>query len=150
MALVFFGLLKVRVSPFHKARDTGRETACTFKKKQLRFGMTSIFEKIIKKEIPAKIVFEDELCLAFHDIAPQAPTHIILIPKTTEIDRIANATTHHQDLLGHLVLVAADIAKEQKLKDYRLVINNGESAGQSVFHLHLHILGGRDFGWPPG
>jgi histidine triad (HIT) family protein len=112
--------------------------------------MTTIFEKIIKKEIPAKIVFEDEHCLAFHDIAPQAPTHIVLIPKTTEIDRIAHAKKTHQELLGHLLLQAAEIAREQGLKDYRLVINNGENAGQSVFHLHVHILGGRAFGWPPG
>ena len=112
--------------------------------------METIFSKIIKKEIPAKIVYEDDLCLAFHDVLPQAPVHIILIPKTTEIDRIANANKSHQGLLGHLQLKAAEIAKQQGLKDYRLVINNGEGAGQSVFHLHMHLLGGRDFAWPPG
>ena len=104
--------------------------------------METIFSKIVKKEIPAKVVFEDNLCLAFHDVAPQAPTHIILIPKTTEIDRIANAKISHQELLGHLLLKAAEIAQQQGLLDYRLVINNGEAAGQSVFHLHIHIIGG--------
>jgi len=110
----------------------------------------TIFEKIIKKEIPADIVYEDDLCLAFKDINPQAPTHIQLIPKITEIDRFENIKPKHKDLLGHLLLKAAEIAKAQNLKHYRLVINNGEGAGQSVFHLHIHILGGRPMGWPPG
>lgn len=112
--------------------------------------MENLFKKIIDRKIPANIVFEDDLCLAFRDISPQAPTHILLIPKTTEIDRIANMRASHKELLGHLALKAAEIAKKQGLTDYRLVINNGESAGQSVFHLHIHILGGRSFGWPPG
>lgn len=110
----------------------------------------NIFKKIIDKEIPAKIVYEDNLCLAFKDINPQAPVHILLIPKIDEIDRLANATEKHEKLLGHLLLQAKKIANEQKLTDYRLVINNGEKAGQSVFHLHIHILGGRPFSWPPG
>lgn len=112
--------------------------------------MATIFEKIIKKEIPANIIYEDDLCLAFKDTSPQAPVHVLLIPKTTEIDRIANAKELHQGLLGHLVLRAAEVARQQGLADYRLIINNGESAGQSVFHLHIHILGGRAFAWPPG
>jgi len=112
--------------------------------------MTTIFKKIIDKEIPADIVYEDDLCLAFKDINPQAPVHIQLIPKITEIDRLANAKEQHKDLLGHLILKAKDIAKQQNLEHFRIVINNGEQVGQSVFHLHLHILGGRAMGWPPG
>lgn len=112
--------------------------------------MTTIFKKIIDKEIPAKIAYEDDLCLAFHDINPQAPVHILLIPKITEIDRLCHAKAKHQDILGYLLLKAGEIAKAQKLANYRLVINDGAAAGQSVFHLHLHILGGRDFSWPPG
>lgn len=110
----------------------------------------TLFAKIINREIPANIVYEDELCLAFKDINPQAPVHILLIPKTTEIDRLSLAEKKHQDLLGHMLLTASSIAKTQKLKDYRIVINDGPQAGQSVFHLHLHILGGRAFHWPPG
>lgn len=112
--------------------------------------MTTLFKKIIDKEIPAQIVFEDNLCLAFKDINPQAPVHILVIPKTTEIDRLSNASEKHEKLLGYLLLQAKNIAKQQKLTDYRLVINDGEQAGQSVFHLHIHILGGRAFSWPPG
>lgn len=112
--------------------------------------MSTIFSKIIAKEIPAKIIFEDDLCLAFHDVNPQAPVHILLIPKITEIDRLDNATLSHQPLLGHLLLKVSEIAHGLGLSDYRVVINNGEGAGQSVFHLHLHILGGRELAWPPG
>ena len=110
----------------------------------------SIFAKIINKEIPADIIHEDDLCLAFRDVNPQAPTHILVIPKTTEIDKLSHAKKEHQDLLGHLLLVSKNIAQRLGLNDFRLVINNGEGAGQSVFHLHIHILGGRDFAWPPG
>lgn len=110
----------------------------------------TLFAKIINREIPANIVYEDELCLAFKDINPQAPVHILLIPKTTDIDRLSRAEKKHQDLLGHMLLTASSIAKTQKLKGYRIVINDGLQAGQSVFHLHLHILGGRAFSWPPG
>lgn len=112
--------------------------------------MTTIFKKIIDREIPAKIIYEDDLCLAFHDVNPQAPVHILLIPKMTEIAKLANANSNHQNLLGYLLLTAKDIAATLKLSDFRLVINNGAGAGQSVFHLHLHILGGRPLAWPPG
>lgn len=110
----------------------------------------TIFKKIIDGEIPCKKVFEDDLCLAFHDINPQAPCHIVLIPKITEIDRLASANKTHQNVLGHLLLKSADIAKSQGFDDFRVVINNGEGSGQTVFHLHLHILAGRDLSWPPG
>lgn len=110
----------------------------------------TLFKKIIDREIPANIIYEDALCLAFTDVNPQSPVHILIIPKTTELDRLASATEKHKELLGHLMLKASEIAKKQGLKDYRLVINNGEEAGQSVFHLHLHLMGGRKFSWPPG
>lgn len=112
--------------------------------------MTTIFKNIIDKKIPANIAYEDELCLAFHDVNPQAPVHVLLVPKTTEIDRLSHANESHRDLLGHLMLKAKDVAKTLGLKDFRLVVNDGEGAGQTVFHLHIHILGKREFSWPPG
>ena len=110
----------------------------------------TLFEKIINREIPADIIYEDDLCIAFKDISPQAPVHVLLVPKKV-IDRIANATVEDQNLLGHMLLKAGDIAREQGVgEDFRLVVNNGEGAGQTVFHLHMHILGGRGLAWPPG
>ena len=110
----------------------------------------TLFTKIINREIPADIIYEDELCLAFRDINPQAPLHALLIPKAP-IAKLADADSSNQSLLGHLMVVAPKIAKEQGYLDaFRLVINNGEAAGQTVFHLHLHILAGRDLHWPPG
>ena len=111
--------------------------------------MPGLFTKIINREIPADIVYEDEICLAFKDINPQAPVHILLIPKK-EIASLKDAADGDQALLGHLLLKASHIAKEQKLEGYRVALNTGASAGQTVFHLHLHILGGRNMGWPPG
>lgn len=111
----------------------------------------TIFSKIIRKEIPADIVFEDERALAFRDVSPQAPTHILVIPKKN-IPKLADASNEDADLLGHLMIVARDIARKEGLNEsgYRLIVNNGSSAGQTVFHLHVHILGGRPFSWPPG
>lgn len=110
----------------------------------------TIFDKIIAKEIPADIVFEDDDCLAFRDINPQAPTHILLIPKKP-IERLADAQEEDQALLGKLMLKAGDIARAQGCGDaFRLVVNSGAGAGQDVFHLHLHILAGRPMHWPPG
>ena len=112
--------------------------------------MPTIFGKIINREIPAKIVYEDEQCLAFRDVNPQAPTHVLLIPKK-EIPRLADATDADQAVLGHLMIVAGRIARELGVDDaFRLVVNNGADAGQSVFHLHLHLLAGRKLTWPPG
>ncbi len=112
--------------------------------------MTTIFSKIIAREIPADIVYEDELCLAFRDVNPQAPTHVLIIPRK-EIPRLVDATPEDQALLGHLMLAAGKVAKELGVGEaFRVVINNGAEAGQSVFHLHLHILAGRGFRWPPG
>ena len=110
----------------------------------------TIFAKIIRREIPADIVYEDDLCLAFRDVNPQAPVHILVIPKQP-IARLVDAGADDQSLLGHLMITANRIATEQGIgAAFRLVVNNGASVGQSVFHLHLHILGGRSFTWPPG
>lgn len=110
----------------------------------------TIFSQIIDRKIPAEIVYEDEQCLAFRDINPQAPVHILLIPKAA-YPRLADVPGDAQTLLGHLLLKAVEIARAQGIGEaFRLVVNNGEAAGQSVFHLHLHILGGRAFRWPPG
>ena len=112
--------------------------------------MSTIFKKIIDKQIPADIVHEDERCLAFRDVNPQAPTHVLVIPKQ-EIARVSDAVNADAELLGHLLLVAGRVATQLGLKDgFRLVINNGPQAGQSVDHLHVHILGGRQMNWPPG
>jgi histidine triad (HIT) family protein len=110
----------------------------------------TIFGKIIRREIPADIVYEDELCIAFRDVSPQAPVHILLIPKQPYA-RLVDVPADAQALLGHLLLKAGEIARAEGVGDaFRLVTNNGAEAGQSVFHLHLHILAGRKFGWPPG
>lgn len=111
----------------------------------------TLFEKIASKEIPARIVYEDDLAVAFQDINPQAPVHILLVPRRC-IPRLGDAGADDQALLGHLLLKAAEVASKAGLAStgYRLVINHGRDAGESVPHLHLHILGGRPLGWPPG
>ncbi|NJK36962.1 MAG: histidine triad nucleotide-binding protein [Oscillatoriales cyanobacterium RM2_1_1] len=110
----------------------------------------TVFSKIIRREISADIVYEDDLVLAFKDIASQAPFHVLLIPKKV-IPSLSNVTPADQELLGHLLLTAHQIAKEAQLENgYRIVINNGADGGQTVYHLHLHILGGRQMQWPPG
>ena len=109
----------------------------------------TLFSKIVRREIPADIVYEDELAMAFRDIAPQAPTHVLVIPKEP-IESLATASD--TGLLGHLMGVARDVARAEGLEEsgYRVVTNIGEDGGQSVFHLHLHVLGGRPLSWPPG
>ena len=111
----------------------------------------TLFEKIIGREIQAQIVFEDDLVVALKDIKPAAPTHILIVPKKA-IPRIAEASPEDHKVLGHMLLKAAEIAKQVGLNKtgYRLVINNGPDAGESVPHLHCHILGGRKLAWPPG
>lgn len=110
----------------------------------------TLFEKIIAREIPADIVFEDDQCLAFRDINPQAPVHILVIPKKP-IPMVVEAGTDDEPLLGHLLTTASKIASDEGYGDaFRLAINNGAKAGQTVFHLHVHILAGRQFAWPPG
>ena len=112
--------------------------------------METIFTKIINKEIPADIIYEDELALVFKDIQPQAPTHLLIIPKKP-IPMLSDASPEDQELLGHLMLVAGEVSRMLELDDtFRLVTNNGANARQSVFHLHLHLLSGRPLNWPPG
>lgn len=110
----------------------------------------TLFTRIINREIPADIVYEDDLCLAFKDVSPQAPMHVLIIPKKP-IVKIADTSLDDAGLLGHLLVKAGEIAREQGYGDaFRLVTNSGAGAGQSVFHLHIHIMGGRPFTWPPG
>lgn len=110
----------------------------------------TIFSKIIRREIPADIVFEDDLCLAFRDVAPQAPVHILVIPKKP-IPKLADAVAEDQAVLGHLLWVVKTIADQEGLVNgYRTVINTGDDGGQTVYHLHIHLLGGRSLAWPPG
>ena len=107
-------------------------------------------KKIINKEIPAEIIYEDDISIVIEDINPQAPTHLLIIPKKV-IPKLSDASTEDRDILGHLMLVAGKIAEQLELDEtFRLVINNGAKAGQSVFHLHLHLLSGRSLNWPPG
>ena len=109
----------------------------------------TLFGKISRGEIPTDFVYEDELAVAFRDIAPQAPTHILVIPRKP-IARLSLAEEGDEELLGHLLRVAGRVANEAQLEDYRVVVNDGAGAGQTVFHLHLHVIGGRPLSWPPG
>lgn len=111
----------------------------------------TLFEKIIARQIPANVVYEDDQVFAFHDIKPQAPTHVLIIPKKPVV-RIGEAQPEDQALLGHLFLKASQVARQLGLAEsgYRLVVNNGRDAGEAVPHLHVHILGGRTLDWPPG
>ena len=108
-----------------------------------------IFTKIIDREVPADIIYEDSKCLAFKDLVPQAPVHLLLIPKK-EIPSAREISPEDQELMGHLMVKIPEIAAIAGLSSYRLVVNAGEGAGQTVFHLHIPILGGRKFDWPPG
>ena len=111
----------------------------------------TLFEQIINREVPAQIIYEDDRCVAFRDINPQAPIHVLVIPKKA-IPRLGEATDSDETLLGHLLLTAAEIAKREGIAEngYRLVVNQGWHAGESVPHLHVHLLGGRQMKWPPG
>jgi histidine triad (HIT) family protein len=110
----------------------------------------TIFEKIIAREIPAKIIWEDDDAVAFHDVNPQAPVHVLIVPKRV-VPRLAEAKDQDRELLGKLLLVARDLATTLNLSSgYRVVINNGPDAGESVPHLHVHLLGKRALAWPPG
>ena len=117
----------------------------------LIYDDSNVFARILRKEIPARILHEDHLCLAFADITPQAPTHFLVIPKRP-LARLADAGAEDKAVLGHLLWAAADIATRLEVAHdgFRVVINNGARAGQSVFHLHVHVLAGRDMAWPPG
>jgi len=112
--------------------------------------MATIFQKIINREIPAEIIFEDDTCISIKDIEPQAPFHSLIIPKKL-IARVGEADDADEQILGHLLLAAKKIAQEQKLEQgFRIVINNGSDGGETVPHLHVHLLGGRKLTWPPG
>lgn len=111
----------------------------------------TLFERIIARELPADIVYEDDWCVAFRDIHPQAPTHVLVVPRRPLVN-VAHAEDGDAELLGRLLLAARDVARRLGVEQggYRLVLNNGEGAGQSVFHLHCHLLAGRPLRWPPG
>ena len=110
----------------------------------------TLFEKIINREISADIIYEDDLSIVIKDIQPQAPTHLLIIPKKV-IPKLSDASNNDELILGHLMLVAGKVANQLDLNDtFRIVINNGAKAGQSVFHLHLHLLSCRSLNWPPG
>ena len=109
----------------------------------------TIFGRILRGELPCDQVYADDLCLAFRDVQPQAPVHVLVIPREP-IAQLADAGPEHQELLGHLLLVAAQVARQEGLSDWRTVINSGAEACQTVFHLHVHVIGGRALAWPPG
>ncbi|MFM7314528.1 MAG: histidine triad nucleotide-binding protein [Cyanobium sp.] len=109
----------------------------------------TIFGRILRGEIPCDQVHADEQCLAFRDVSPQAPVHILVIPREPVVN-LAEAGEEHAQLLGHLLLVAAQVARQEGLSGFRTVINSGAEAGQTVFHLHVHVIGGRPLAWPPG
>ncbi|CAM9530414.1 unnamed protein product [Ectocarpus sp. 13 AM-2016] len=115
-------------------------------------GEATIFDKIISKEIPADIIHEDELCLAFKDISPQGPVHFLVIPKSRDgLTQLSKAVESNKALLGHLMFVAQKVAKEQGLDEgFRVVVNDGVQGCQTVYHLHIHVIGGRQLKWPPG
>lgn len=119
-------------------------------KDQQQHTEPTLFEKIISRDIAADIIYEDEHCLAFKDINPQAPVHVLLIPKQ-HLDRLGNAQAEDAPWLGHMLSIIPKLSTQLGIADnFRVVINNGAGAGQSVFHLHMHILGGRAMTWPPG
>ncbi|ESO95116.1 hypothetical protein LOTGIDRAFT_188989 [Lottia gigantea] len=120
------------------------------KAKQTKPGGDTIFGKITRGELNTKFIHEDEHCVAFNDLEPQAPVHFLVVPKKP-IVRLADAEDSDGQLLGHLLLVARKVAKQENLSEgYRVVINDGPEGGQSVYHIHLHVLGKRQLGWPPG
>ncbi|XP_047494521.1 uncharacterized HIT-like protein Synpcc7942_1390 isoform X1 [Penaeus chinensis] len=140
------------VTPAHLplVRNMSDEVAAAKAASSASKHQPTIFDKIIDKSIPAEIVYEDDKCLAFRDISPQAPTHILVIPKK-RLAMLSDATEEDNSLLGHLLLTANKVAAQEKLDNgFRIVINNGKDGAQSVYHLHLHILGGRQMSWPPG
>jgi histidine triad (HIT) family protein len=113
-------------------------------------AVETLFTKIINREIPAKIIYEDDQVLAFHDIAPQAPVHFLVIPKKP-IPTLNDVTEEDKDLLGHILFTAQRLAKEQGCEDgFRVVMNTNEKGGQTVYHIHMHVLGKRQMTWPPG
>lgn len=143
-------LTNCECEPVNPLRSKLLQTSRNFPLLETQMAET-IFSKIIRKEIPAKIVFEDEACLAFHDVSPRAPVHVLVIPKKP-IESLVKLETGDAELLGHMWLVIPKVATELGLAEsgYRVVVNCGRDGGQSVDHLHFHILGGRSLNWPPG
>lgn len=117
----------------------------------MAYDPNNVFARILRREIPAQFLHEDEHCVAFRDASPQAPTHVLVVPRRP-IARLADASPADAGLLGHLMVTAASVARQLGADEhgFRVVVNNGAGAGQSVFHLHLHVMAGRPFGWPPG
>nr|XP_043631944.1 14 kDa zinc-binding protein-like [Erigeron canadensis] len=136
-----------RVSATHDEEASARAAAT-----EANTGAPTIFDKIISKEIPSSIVYEDEKVLAFRDINPQAPVHVLVIPKLRDgLTELGKAEPRHEDILGHLLHASKIVAEKEGIVDgFRVVINSGATACQSVYHLHLHVLGGRQLKWPPG
>merc|ERR1719204_997219 len=149
------GYARSRIKPFLSTRfmATPPDQDALVKSAQEKYGAHAggtIFTKILKGEIPSKFIHEDDKCVAFHDIGPQAPTHFLVIPRSP-MPKLQDAHEDDSALLGHLLFVAKKCAAEQGLeKGFRIVINNGEHGAQSVDHLHIHVLGGRQMKWPPG
>nr|XP_046241361.1 histidine triad nucleotide-binding protein 2, mitochondrial isoform X1 [Scatophagus argus]XP_046241362.1 histidine triad nucleotide-binding protein 2, mitochondrial isoform X1 [Scatophagus argus] len=140
--------------PYHQERPlcTKSDEVRLAEEASKKYGSPAptIFSKVIDKSIPADIIYEDEKCLAFRDITPQAPVHFLVIPRVP-IPRISEAKDDDAQLLGHLLVVAKNVAKQESLNEgYRVVINDGKHGSQSVYHLHIHVLGGRQMMWPPG
>ncbi|XP_057950333.1 14 kDa zinc-binding protein [Malania oleifera] len=142
------GVLTSHFSPYHTSMASEKEAALA----AVPSDSPTIFDKIINKEIPSKVVYEDDKVLAFRDIAPQAPTHILLIPKVKDgLTGLSKAEERHCEILGHLIYTAKLVAKQEGLEDgFRVVINDGPNGCQSVYHLHVHLFGGRQMNWPPG
>ncbi|XP_029294990.1 LOW QUALITY PROTEIN: histidine triad nucleotide-binding protein 2, mitochondrial [Cottoperca gobio] len=138
--------------PHHQELCTKSDEVKLAKEASKKYGSPAptIFSKVIDKSIPADIIYEDEKCLAFRDISPQAPVHFLVIPRVP-IPRISEAKDDDTELLGHLLVVAKNVARQESLNEgYRVVINDGKHGAQSVYHLHIHVLGGRQLKWPPG
>mmetsp|Transcript_18088 Transcript_18088/g.22804 ORF Transcript_18088/g.22804 Transcript_18088/m.22804 type:complete len:201 (+) Transcript_18088:3-605(+) len=120
---------------------------------QIESNTETIFDKIVRKEIPADIIHEDDKCIAFHDVNPQAPVHFLVIPKDKDgLSQLSNARSDQKELLGHLMFTAQEVAKQLELdrEGFRVVVNDGRNGAQSVYHLHIHVMGGRQMTWPPG
>jgi histidine triad (HIT) family protein len=135
----------------HQEVDAARQAAST--DPAVNPNAPTFFDKIVSKQIPANIIFEDDLCMAFRDINPQGPVHFLVIPKDKQgLNRLSSAQEHHKELLGHLLFVAQKVAHQEGLVDggFRTVINDGVHGAQSVYHLHIHVVGGRQLSWPPG
>ncbi|GAB0099288.1 histidine triad nucleotide-binding protein 1 [Sergentomyia squamirostris] len=137
---IFFRFFSDEAQKAREAREAAASGAAS---------QPTIFDKIISKEIPADVIYEDDTCLAFNDIAPQAPVHFLVIPKQ-RIAMLELAKESDEKLLGHLMQVAGTLGQKKAPNGYRLVVNNGSEGCQSVYHLHLHVLGGRQLAWPPG